>query len=101
MSREYIIPMGDEKIKTYKVRYNGSKLLVTCVKTKTRDYTIVPGYLNEDNPQIIYEKGWNKAAIIEEIDNEKEKHNIEKYLLKKGLKYPINFWNKKDNFNRE
>jgi len=91
MSREYIIPTSDERKKTYRVNYMGDKLLVTSVKSKNHEYTIVPGYLVSD----IYDRGWEtKGARVEEIGSHERKSKIEEYLMEKGLRGPFNFWSK-------
>lgn len=91
MAREYIIPTGDKRTKTYKVRYMGDKLLVSTVKSKNNGYVIVPGYLVSD----IYERGWEtKGARVEEIGSYERRSKIEEYLMEKGLRGPFNFWSK-------
>lgn len=93
MVREYIIPVDDKKNKTYKVKYMGDKLLVTSVKDKGGEYTIVPGYLKSD----VYDRGWEtRGARVEEIDSLERRSKIEEYLMEKGMKGPFNFWSKKD-----
>lgn len=90
MVREYIIPMNDETRKTYKVNYGGRKILATSVNRKDLgEFTVVPGFLSSG----IYEKGSNKAALIQEV-GEEEESRLTKMLFDKGFKHPINIWEK-------